>query len=61
MKVNPKAVERMIRKIHIYGEVSLIKSKSREYSQKSKFEIIQKVLRGESKLSAVIEYNIEPS
>lgn len=61
MKVNPKVVERIIRKFHIHGEASLIKRKSREYSQESKFEIIQKVLMGESKSSVAIEYNIEPS
>ena len=56
--VNKNTIQRIVRKYHLHGEASLIKQANRKFSAEIRFEIISRVLNGESKCSLCIEYNV---
>lgn len=59
--ISKKVAQMLVEKYKIHSEQALIKQNKRKFSPEKKFEIINRVINGESKNSLAIEYNIQRS
>ena len=61
MNVGQKVIDNLIRRYHIHGEKALVNQSTNKFTSELKFEIISRVLQGDSKRSTAVLYNIDPS
>ena len=59
--VDKSTVGRILRLVREHGEGIIIKRERRRYNTEYKYEIVRRLLEGESKKKISIEENIEPS